>query len=157
MLCCVVCVVVVVVLFGGRGVFGVRVCSCVFVCVLRHAEKKREKPVCGFKNAFRVYIQNVPVYAGTTRTCVSTCARDASTHGDVLNLHTGSREEGGWSSPSFCLPRLVHVELSLARDVIQSYHGIFPIFKFENRSRTTCSRFLQSFALPDKVVQLQLS
>ena len=30
----------------------------------------------------------------------------------------------------------------------QSYHRIFPIFKFENRSRTTCSRFLQSFASP---------
>ena len=45
------------------------------------------------------------------------------------------------SSPIFCLPRLVHVELSLAREVNQSYHRIFPIFKFENGSRTTCSRF----------------
>ena len=49
-------------------------------------------------------------------------------------------------SPIFCLPRLVHVESSLAREVNQSYHRIFPIFKFENGSRTTCSRFLQSFA-----------
>ena len=30
-------------------------------------------------------------------------------------------------------------------------------FQFENRSRTTCSRFLQSFAFPDEAVQLQLS
>ena len=38
----------------------------------------------------RVYVQNVPVYAGTTRTCVSTCGRGAGTHGDVLNVHTGT-------------------------------------------------------------------
>ena len=36
----------------------------------------------------RVSVQNVPVYAGTTRTCVSTCARSACTHGDVLDGHT---------------------------------------------------------------------
>ena len=51
--------------------------------------KKRGKPVFGFKVP-RVYIQNVPVYAGTTRTCVETCARGAGTHGDVLNVHTGT-------------------------------------------------------------------
>ena len=39
-------------------------------------------------HAHRVYIYNVTVYAGTTRTCVSTCARDAGTHGDVFNVHT---------------------------------------------------------------------
>ena len=38
----------------------------------------------------RVYVQNVPVCTGTTRTCVSTCARGAGTHGDVLNVHTGT-------------------------------------------------------------------
>ena len=36
----------------------------------------------------RVWIQNVPVCTGTTRTCVTTCGRGAGTHGDVLNLHT---------------------------------------------------------------------
>ena len=35
-----------------------------------------------------VYVQNVPVCTGTTRTCVTTCGRGAGTHGDVLNLHT---------------------------------------------------------------------
>ena len=48
-----------------------------------------------------------------------------------------------------------HVGLSRASEVNQSYHRIFPIIKFENRSRTTRCRFLQSFAVPDKVVQLQ--
>ena len=42
------------------------------------------------QNASRLYIQNVPVCTGTTRTCVSTCARFAGTHGSVLNLHTGT-------------------------------------------------------------------
>ena len=39
-------------------------------------------------HAPRAYIQIVPVYAGTTRTCVSTCGRGAGTHGGVLNVHT---------------------------------------------------------------------
>ena len=36
----------------------------------------------------RVYIQNVPVYAGNTRTRGKACARVASTHGNVWNVHT---------------------------------------------------------------------
>ena len=35
-----------------------------------------------------VYVQNVPVFTGTTRTHVETCARGADKHGDVLNVHT---------------------------------------------------------------------
>ena len=38
----------------------------------------------------RVYVQNVPVHAGNTHTHVETCARGAGTHGDVLNVHTGT-------------------------------------------------------------------
>ena len=64
------------------------VCVCVFVCVLRHAEKTKKKPVFGIKKRLRVHIQNVPVCTGTTRTCVSTFTRGAGTHGDVLNVHT---------------------------------------------------------------------
>ena len=37
-----------------------------------------------------MYVQNVPVYAGTTRTCVETCARGAGTHWDVFNVHMGT-------------------------------------------------------------------
>ena len=40
-----------------------------------------------------MYVQNVPVYTGTTRTYVSTCARGAGTHGDVLNVQTVGRFE----------------------------------------------------------------
>ena len=52
------------------------------VCVCRvvwHAEK----PPYVDSTRLRVYIQYVSVYAGNTRTCISTCARGASTHGDV--------------------------------------------------------------------------
>ena len=51
------------------------------VCVLRHAEKKTWKKRVWIQKRLRVHIQNVPVYAGTTRTCVSTCTRGAGTHG----------------------------------------------------------------------------
>ena len=79
MLCCVVwCVVVVVACVW-----------CVCLCVLRHAEKSGKTRVW-IQKRLRVYIQNVPVYADTTLTCVSTCARGAGIHGDVLNVHTGT-------------------------------------------------------------------
>ena len=39
----------------------------------------------------RMSVQNVSVYAGITRTCVSTCARGAGTHGNVLSTRRFSR------------------------------------------------------------------
>ena len=47
-----------------------------------------------------VYVQNFTVCTGTTHKRVSTCARGAGKHGDVLNAHTGTcgvdtRVEGG--------------------------------------------------------------
>ena len=45
--------------------------------------------VCDTLKKPRVSVQNVPVCTGTTRTCVSTCARGAGTHADVLSGHTG--------------------------------------------------------------------
>ena len=79
-------------------------CVCGVVCgAAWHAEKN-----------LRVSIQNVSVFTGTTRTCVTTCGRGAGTHGDVLNLHTevfetdtrgrgGERRERGGGSPSVLL------------------------------------------------------
>ena len=37
-----------------------------------------------------MYVQNVSVCTGTMCICVSTCARGAGIHGDVLNVHTGA-------------------------------------------------------------------
>ena len=87
MLCVVLCVVVVVVMLV------VVVCVFVYVCVsvCCGTLKKRGKNQCvDSKTPPCVHSQSVPVYAGTTRTCVSTCARGASTHGDVLNVHKGT-------------------------------------------------------------------
>ena len=77
---CVLCVVVVVVCVW---------CVCVCVCVCCGTLKKcRKKTRVWVQKRHRVYVQNVPLYTSTTRTCVSTCARGAGTHGDVLNVHT---------------------------------------------------------------------
>ena len=46
-------------------------------------------PVCVHSKRVRVYVPNVPVCTGTTRTCWNTCGRGASTHGDVLDVPTG--------------------------------------------------------------------
>ena len=103
---------------------------------------------------------------GTTPACGNTCARGAGTHGDVLNLHTEvfwtdtrergeERKERGGGSPSVLLtkksprrvltwPPQVHHKKPL--DLTHS--------RFENRWRTTRSRVLQSFALPDEAVEL---
>ena len=46
----------------------------------RDRRERESPPVCAFKTpALRVYVQNVSVCTGTTRTCVSTCARGAGT------------------------------------------------------------------------------
>ena len=99
-------------------------CACVFVCLceLRHAEKMWKNPVCGFKTAPCVHSKR-PVCTGTARTCVSTCARGAGTHGEVLNPHTGGR-----GSSSVCLPKFAHVGLSRDSEVHQRNPWILPIF-----------------------------
>ena len=154
--CDVVCCVLCGVCRCGRGVVvGRGVC----LCVLRHAEK-REKNRVWIQKRLRVCIQNVTVYARTTRTCVSTCARGTGTHGDVLNLHT----EGvlyihtvSRGSSSVLLTKFAHVLLSRDSEVHQRNQWIFTIFKCENRSRATRCRFLQTFAVPDEAVQFQHS
>ena len=59
----------------------------VVVCVCACAVYTLKNP-CVHSTRSSVYVQNVSVYAGTTPACVSTCARGAVTHGDVLNVHT---------------------------------------------------------------------
>ena len=53
--------------------------------------------------------------------------------------------------------KFAHVGLSRAPEVHHKKPLDLTHLRFENRSRTTRSRFLQSFALHDKAVQLQLS
>ena len=91
--------------------------------------------------------------------CRYTQGRFESTHGGFLDGHTGRGEgrERRRVSPSVLLtingPRSYH----LLERFTERNLGILHILKFENRSRTTRARFLQSFAFPDKAVQFQLS
>ena len=62
----------------------------------------------------RVYIQHVPVYAGTTRTYFSTRARGAGTQRRRFEWTHG--EKGGGGHRQFCSPRFAHVGLSRASE-----------------------------------------
>ena len=68
--------------------------------------------MCGFKNASTRSFKTPPCMPAPRAPCVSTCARGAGTHGDVLNPHTGA---GG--DRQFYLPKFVHVRLSRASEV----------------------------------------
>ena len=70
----------------------------------------------------------------------------------ILSMDTRG---AGVIASSSAYQNLQTVWLSRASEVNQRNFWIFPIFKFENRLRTTCPRFLPSFALPDKAVQFQ--
>ena len=75
------------------------------------------KTPCVHSKRARVYVHNVPVCTGTTLTCVETCARGAGTHGDVLNVHTGTfwiHTRGAGGHRQFYLPKSAHVRLSRA-------------------------------------------
>ena len=135
-------------------------CSCLCLCVLRHPEKV-EKPVCGFRNV-TVCTFNVPVYAGTTRTCVETCTRGAGTHEDVLNLHTvtflnpHTRRQGVIVSSAYQhLPTYGH---HLAPEVHQRNQWILPIFSLrigreqhvaDSSNHSRCLIKLFSFSNPE--------
>ena len=75
------------------------VCRCVWLCVfvwscvvccycVCGAWCGTLKTLCVDSKRLHVYIRNVSVYAGNTRTCFPTCVRGAGIHWDVLNLHT---------------------------------------------------------------------
>ena len=92
------------------------------------------------------------VLCGTMETsmctwCGHTQGRFERTHGDVLDGHTGTR----WCHRQFCLPKICpHGVLTCPRGPPKKPLDLSH-FQFENRSRTTCSRFLQSFALPVEI------
>ena len=57
---------------------------CAVWCVVCYTREN----LCVHSTRPRVFVQNVSVSTGTTRKRVSTCARGAGIHGDVLNIHT---------------------------------------------------------------------
>ena len=121
------------------GVCGVRCVVCVWLGLARG-----KTPVCRFKMSPCVGSKRIRVYRQNARTC-ATCARFASTHRSVLNVHTetfltytrrGRRGEGGgFSSHCFSLPfylSLVRRSLSLL-----SFSSLFPLLSsFSSLSAT---------------------
>ena len=70
-------------------------------------------------------------------------------------MHTrgrGGERKGQGGHRQFCLPKFAHVGLSRGPQVRQKKPLDLTHLRFESRSRTTRSRFLESFALP---VELQ--
>ena len=118
---------------------------------------------CETLEKHRVYVQDAAVSNGTTP-------------GDVLNVHTRCVGEGevvvslAFSSRIQAKHEHVHEHLNSMLEssfiVSSAYHEWptcyhlhkkFRHLMFENRLRTTCSRFSQSYILPDKAVKLQSS
>ena len=107
-------------------------------------------PVCRLKTLSVCRFKTSPCVPATRGHAFSACGRGAGTHRGRFECTHGKRFEsthGGHRQ--FCLQRTAH-------GFTESDHWMLPMFKFEKRSRTTCSRFLQSFALPDKAVKQQL-
>ena len=135
-------------------------CVCVCSCVLRHGEKTWKKPVCGLKKT------SLCVHSQRLRVCrhhrahvlIDMCAwcrytrgRFERTHGDVSNPHTEDRVSSSVLLTKIC-PRMVITwpQRGPPKKPMDLTH-----FQFENRSRATRCRFLQSFAVPDEAVQFQ--
>ena len=145
MLCVVVfggvCVVVCVVVCVCCGV-------CVCVCVCCGTLKKRAKnSVWIQKTAPCVHSIRPRVYRHHAHMCYHMRAWCRYTRGRFESTHMRA---GGHRQ--FCLPEFAHVWLSRASEV----HQKKPL-DLKNESNRARSRFLSSFALPDKTVKFQLS
>ena len=138
-----------------------RVCSRVCLCgvvwcgvvwcgacrVVWHAEN----PVCGLKKTPPCVDSKRPrVCRQHAHMLFNTCARCRHTRGRFEWTHGGQGDVIVSSVPKFA-----HVGSSLGPRGQKPMH--LTHFQLENRSRTTRSRFLKSFALPDEAVQLQLT
>ena len=89
--------------------------------------------------------------------CMYTRGHFERTHGDVLNGHTTPPQHHDNAhahtphtphalphTTQHSSPKIAHVSQQRASEVHQRKHWFLHIFQFENRSRTTCCRFLQS-------------
>ena len=117
-------------------------------------------PVCPHKTPPCVRSKRPRVHRHHAHMCFNMCAwcrytrgRIERTHGGVLSGHTES-------SPVLLTKKSPRTVLTCTREVHQKERkNLTHFFEFgRSASRTTCSRFLQSFPLPDEaVVELKLS
>ena len=106
-----------------------------------------------------MYIQHFTVCTFKTSQCMSAPRAHVETHVRVVLVHTGTflNPHTGARGSSSVLPTK-----NCPRKVITCFRGspkkILDLsrFQIENRSRTTCPQFLQSFASPDKAVTVIL-
>ena len=104
-------------------------CWVVYVVVVERAVWHAEKPRVSTQNASVCTFKTSPCAPAPRRTCVSTCARGARTHGDVLHVHTEASGVDTRSHRQFCLPRKAHVQFSLAPErFTKRNERILPIF-----------------------------
>ena len=151
--CCLVCRVVVCGVWCVGVWCCVVLCGVVWCCVWRGLARRKN---------LRVQIQNVPLCTSTTRTCVTTCARGAGTHGDILNLPTEvfwtdtrgrggceRRGDGRGGHRQFCSPKFARRVITCFREVHRKKPlGSYPFKVWEQVENT-----FQSFALPDEPVE----
>ena len=153
------------------------VCCCVLVCVGVCVEcvvccvwgvvRGVCVGVCGVVCGAAWHAEKTSVCRFKTSPCVPAPRALVAVHTETFWLYTRRfcgrthRGEGGEEGEEreghrqFCLPWDAHAELSCASERFTKRNlCIFRIFKFENRSRTTRFRVLQSFALPDEAVEL---
>ena len=131
---------------------GVCVCVCSVWC------GTQEKPQCVNSKRPRMY-RHAHMCYHMRAWCPYTRWRFEFTRGDFLDGHTGRREgrEREGCHRQFCSPKFAPGVITCFREVHRKKPLDLTHFQFENRSTTTFSRVLQSFALPDEAVQFQLS
>ena len=117
-------------------------CVCGVCGTLKNPVRRLQTPPCAHSKRPRVCQQHGHMLDNLCACCQRTRRRFEWTHGrssPVLITKKSARRVLTWSQ-------------RFTKEILGCYH-----FQFEKRSRTTCSRLLQSFAFPDKIVQLQLS
>ena len=136
-------------------------CCCVVGVVSGGVVCVRCGVLCDTLKNPRVSVQNVPLFTFKTSPCVHSRRAHVQTHVRVVPVHTGTfgtdTRRAGEVIVGSANQNLTTWCYHLTPEVHQRNPWILYIFLFENKSNTARSRFLQSFALPDKVVQLQLS
>ena len=159
--CC--CVLVCVVCVVWCVLCGVCECVCV-VCVVWCVARlgTQEKPPCVDSKRPRVYRHHAHMCYHMRAWCRYTRGRFECTHGGFLDGHTGKRGRkegvGGRGPPSVLLTKICQRRvITCFREVHRKKPLVLTNSRFENRSRTTRSRVLQSFALPDEAVHFQQS
>ena len=120
---------------------GVVWCCVVLCCTLKTPCVDSKRFPCVDSKRPRICRHHAHILKSMWAWCRYTQGRFEPTHGKRFeSTHGGHRQ--------FCLPRTAHVGLSLGpTGSPKGNHWILPMFKFEKRSRTTCSRFLQSHPL----------